>query len=79
MFDSVSIGLSENLFIKDDSDLNYNADDGYFENQIISEESRKAQLGALKKRKVRKARNLFLISLLIFGLKWGCREMSSKK
>lgn len=52
MFESVTLGLSENLYIQKDTDLNYNADDGYFENQVICEE---AQKQIVAKRKGRKA------------------------
>lgn len=38
MIESVTLGLSENLYIQNDKDVNYTADDGYFEKQVITEE-----------------------------------------
>lgn len=65
LFESVAVGLSENLYIQDDLDLNYNADDGYFENQIITEQTQKIEVRK-RGRKVNDRKNkLMCVSKLI--------------
>lgn len=55
MIESVTLGLSENLYIQNDTDLNYNADDGYFEKQVITEE--KTLVSRRRGRKLNDRRN----------------------